>query len=73
VPDPRYFTKEEADAMKGLSKGEKQTARGNLNALTNLWSRLKRPTKQFISSTANMRAQLLKMNSEKSAPDAGLS
>ncbi len=56
VPDPRYFTKEEADAMKGLAK-QKQTAQGNLNALTNLWRKLKRPTKLYISSTANMRAQ----------------
>ena len=67
VPDPRYFTKEEADAMKGLAK-EKTDGAGNLNALTNLWRRLKRPKKLYISSTANMKAQSQRTNWVKSAP-----
>jgi hypothetical protein len=67
VPDPRYFTKEEADAMKGLAKEKTDGARSNLNALTNLWQKLKRPTKLYTRSTANMRELSQKMNWVKSA------
>jgi hypothetical protein len=70
VPDPRYFTKEEADAMKGLAK-EKTDGAGNLNALTNLWRKLKRPTRLYTRNIGNMKVPSLKMSWARSAPMLG--
>jgi hypothetical protein len=36
VPDPRYFTKEEADAMKGLAKEKTDGARQSKRAYKSL-------------------------------------
>jgi CO dehydrogenase/acetyl-CoA synthase delta subunit len=36
VPDPRYFTKEEADAMKGLAKDKTEGARQSKRAYKSL-------------------------------------
>jgi hypothetical protein len=67
VPAPRYFTKEEADAMKGLAKEKTDSARQSKRAYTSFLQRLKGPTKQFTRSTASMRARSQKTNSVKSA------
>jgi DnaJ-domain-containing protein 1 len=65
VPDPRYFDREQADALKNLAKEKTDGARQSKRAYKSL-AKSKRPTRLCTRNIANMRELLHKTNSVKS-------